>query len=143
VNVWSTFWRFSLWALQFLLFEQFRWISLAILVLLGIATVVTLNSSAARSRPITSYLFPLLLSAAFPLTIAIAVLFPARSAANPNHVGQWLMNGLDILCALFAIYCVYRAKGIRWFAAALVIAELWIIFIGGFISGMAVAGDWI
>ena len=102
--MWSTFWRFSLWALQFLLFEQFRWISLAILVLLGIATVVTLNSSAARSRPITSYLFPLLLSAAFPLTIAIAVLFPARSAANPNHVGQWLLNGLDILCALFAIY---------------------------------------
>jgi hypothetical protein len=137
------FWRLSLWALQFLLVEQARWISIGILILLSIASVATVGSPSARSRPITAFLFPLLLLAAFPLSIVIAIAFPASAAGKRNDVGFWLLNGLELLSVAFAIYGVYRGKGIRWFTAALVVAELWVIFVAGIVAGMAIAGDWI
>jgi hypothetical protein len=143
VNVLSAFLRYSLWALEFLLVDEFRYISIGIFIVLSIAAFATVRSPSSRSRPIRSLLFPLFLLAGFPLTIAIGVFFPASSSSNPNRVGQSLLNGLDFLAVAFAIYCVYRAKGGRWFAAALVVAGLWLMFAAGFIAGMSVTGDWL
>jgi hypothetical protein len=137
----NTFFDFSSQALQFLLVEWFKWVSIGIFIVLSIAVIATVTSPAARSRPITSFLFPLLLFVAFPLTFAIAILFPAPAANDPNRIGVWLLNGLEFLSVAFAIYCIYRSKGIRLFAAALVIAELWVIFVAGLVAGVAMSGD--
>lgn len=77
------------------------------------------------------------------MTIAIGVFFAVPSPAIPSKTGSLLLNGLEIVALLLAIYCVYRAKGLRGFTAALVIAELWIMFAAGFIAGMSVTGDWL
>ena len=84
---------------------------------------------------------PLLLLLGFPLTIAIGVKFQAPSPEAPSHVGTWLLNALTLLALLFGSYCVYRAKGIRWFVSSLVAAELWLFFAASFIAGMSVSGE--
>jgi hypothetical protein len=50
---------------------------------------------------------------------------------------------LELVAFLFGVYCVYRAKGLRWFTAALVVAELWILLASGFFAGMSVTGNWL
>jgi hypothetical protein len=65
------------------------------------------------------------------------------SPARPNKIASFLLNGLELVALLFGIYCVYRAKGLRWFTAAVVVAELWILFAAGFFAGMSVTGDWL
>jgi hypothetical protein len=143
MNALYVFVAYSLQALEFLVVEQFKWVSLALLIALSFATITTLRSPDARSRSVRLYLFPLLLLIAFPVTIAIGVLFAAPALGHRNHVGYWLLNGVDFLAVLFAIYSIYRCKGIRWFAATAVVAELWVILGATFIAGMSVAGDWI
>ena len=139
----SAFWRYSLWALGMLVTRPFCWISLAILISLCATAVVSFRRSSAPRHPKSFYLLPPMLLAAFPLTIAIGVLFAAPSPASPNKVGSLLLNGLEFVALLFSIYCVYRAKGLRGFTAALVVAELWILVAAGFIAGMSVSGDWL
>ena len=139
----SAFWRYSLWAFGFLIDPPFCRISLAVLVSLSATAVVSFRSSSAPRRPTSFYLLPLVLLAAFPLTIAIGVLFAAPSPESPSRVGSLLLNGLELVALLFGIYCVYRAKGLRGFTAAVVVAELWIVFAAGFIAGMSVSGDWL
>ena len=74
--------------------------------------------------------------------IAIGALFHVPVQGTPNRVAERFLDGLDGLTLLFAAYFIYRAKGARWFVAALVVAELWILFFASYIAGMAVAGDW-
>ena len=139
----SPFWRYSLWVLGFLVDRPFCWISLAVLIGLSATAVVSFRNSSAPRRPRSFYLLPLVLLAGFPLTIAIAIFFAAPSPESPNRVGLLLLNGLDLVALLFGIYCVYRAKGLRGFTAAVVVAELWILSAAGFIAGMSVSGDWL
>jgi hypothetical protein len=137
------FWHHSLWAFEMLVTLPFRWISLAVLVSLILTAMEAFPRSSELSHPKGFYLLPVALLAAFPLTIAIGVFFAAPSPSSPNKVGSLLLNGLELVALLFGIYCVYRAKGLRGFTAALVVAELWILFAAGFIAGMSVTGDWL
>jgi hypothetical protein len=123
--------------------RPFCWISLAILISICATAVVSFRRSSAPPHPKSFYLLPLVLLVAFPLTIAIGEYFAAISPATPNKTGSLLLNGLELVALLFGVYCVYRAKGLRTFTAALVVAELWIIFAAGFVAGMSVTGDWL
>jgi urea transporter len=139
VNVLDTFLIDSLKALQFLFIAPFWSISLGTLVVLGVATVTTFRERGARARPKGLYLFPLLLLVAFPVAIAIGVIFEAPPQANPNRAGILLLKALITLAVLFAIYCVYRAKGIRPFTTVLVIAELWLIIVAALLAYVSIA----
>jgi hypothetical protein len=142
VNVSSAFWRYSLWALEFLV-GPFRWISVAILASLLAAAVASFRRASAFSLEKNLYRLPFVLFVGCPLSIAIAVLFPAPSPSSPNHVGAFLLNALDLLALLLGVYFVYRAKGLRWFTAAIVVTALWLLLAAGFVAGMSVSGDWI
>ena len=137
-----TFLVYSLKALQFLFVDSFWAITVGILLVLAVATVATLRERAAQPRPASVYLFPLLLLVAFPIAIAIGVIFQAPSPSSPNHAGHVMLKSLVILSALFAIYCVYRAKGIRSFATVLVIAELWLVLAAALVANSLVAPWW-
>jgi hypothetical protein len=139
----SAFWRYSSWALGFPVEGPFRWILFAILIGLIATAIASFRSSSAPRLPKSYYLLPVVLPAGFPLTIAIAIFFAAPSRESPHRVGSLLLNGLELVALLFGIYCVYRARGLRGFSAALVVAELWILIAAGFIAGMSVSGDWL
>lgn len=34
-------------------------------------------------------------------------------------------------------------KGLRWFALAFALIQLWMLFWAGFVAGMALTGDWL
>ena len=139
----NTFWTYSLWAFQFLAAENLRWISSAFLVVLAVDGLVTFRSPTAWTDFKSSYRKLLILLAGFPLSIAVGVIFRAPSPTAPSLAGKWLLNGIDVLALVFAIYCIYRAKGVRWFTAGIVVAELWLILLAGLVAGMSVTGDWL
>jgi len=137
------FWRYSLWALQFLVAPEFLWVTFAILVSLPLAALASFRRPSAFSTAKSLYLLPFVLLIGFPLSIAIAIAFSAPSPASPNHLGSLLLDSLELIALLFGIYCVYRAKGVRWFTAAIVVAALWLLSAAGFVAGMSVSGDWL
>jgi hypothetical protein len=129
-------------ALQSLFVQPFGWVTFALFLDVNISTIASFYSRDGRSRPIRGYLFPLLLLVAFPATIAIGIFFRAPSVGHLNHTGAALLVAVGLSALVFGIYCVYRCKGIRWFAATVVAAELWIILAAASISGVYVAGIW-
>jgi hypothetical protein len=88
----------------------------------------------------TSYIF-------IPLTLAIGVIAAVNPQMvprpKPNTLAVWTSNGLFVASLLLGIYWAYRMKGLRWFAAAIALIQLWILFFAGFIAGMALSGDWL
>jgi hypothetical protein len=141
--VFSAFWAYSAETFGLHVTPPFFWISLAVLVSLILTGMEAFPRSSALPHPKSFYLLPVALLAGFPLTIALGAGFAAISPASPNKTGSVLLNGLELVALLFGIYCVYRAKGLRSFTAALVVAELWILLAAGFFAGMSVTGDWL
>jgi hypothetical protein len=143
MSTFSAFWNYSLAVLHVLFMPKLLWITCATLGSLPIAALASFRRASAFSGRKNRYLLPFVLLVGFPLSIAIALVFAAPSPSSPNHVGSFLLDALELLALLFGIYCVYRAKGVRWFAAAIVVAEIWLLLAAGFIAGMSVSGDWL
>jgi hypothetical protein len=61
----------------------------------------------------------------------------------PNTLLVWTNNGLFIASVALAIFWVYRMKGLRWFALAFALIQLWMMFWAGLVAGMALTGDWL
>jgi len=139
----SAFWGYLSATFGVLLMPPLCWISVAILISIILTAMEAFPRSSALPQPKSFYLLPFALLAAFPLTIAIGEYFAAVSPATPNKTGSVLLKGLELVALLFGIYCTYRAKGLRWFTAAVVVAELWILLAAGFFAGMSVTGDWL
>jgi hypothetical protein len=139
----QAFSQFSHWALDFLISPPLLYVSLAILACLTAAIVVTLRSEHARARPRNLYLLPLVLLVAPLLAIAIGSKYWINPVASPSVAGTRLLNALDLLTFLSAIFFVYRAEGVRWLTAAVVVAELWLYISVSFFVAMAVTGDWL
>jgi hypothetical protein len=82
-----------------------------------------------------------------PATIAIGTvgwIDPALvPRPEPSALLVWTNNGLFIVSILLGIFWVYRMKGLRWFALAFALVQLWILFFAGFVAGMAITGDWL
>jgi hypothetical protein len=62
---------------------------------------------------------------------------------EPSMVLVWTNNGLFILSIVLGIFWIYRMKGLRWFAVAFALVQLWILFFAGFVAAMAITGDWL
>jgi len=83
----------------------------------------------------------------FPIIVAIGVV----GAVNPSIVPRpkpstalvWTDNGTVIVSVALCVFWVYRMKGLRWFAFAIELIQLWILMGAGFITGMALSGDWL
>lgn len=82
-----------------------------------------------------------------PITIAIGEVGWADSQMSPRVMPSmlllWINNGLFIASVALGIFWVYRMKGLRWFAFAFALIQLWVLILAGFIAGMALTGDWI
>jgi len=82
-----------------------------------------------------------------PATIAIGTvgwIDPALAPRpEPSTLLVWTNNGLFIASIVLGIFWVYRMKGLRWFALAFALIQLWILFFAGFVAGMAITGDWL
>jgi hypothetical protein len=82
-----------------------------------------------------------------PITIAIGEvgwIDPSMSPRpTPSALLVWTNNGLFIASVVLGIFWIYRMKGLRWFALAFALTQLWMLFWAGFIAGMALTGDWL
>lgn len=82
-----------------------------------------------------------------PITIAVGEagwIDPSVSPRpTPSTLLLWTNNGLFIASVVLGIFWVYRMKGLRWFALAVALIQLWMLFWAGFIAGMALTGDWL
>jgi hypothetical protein len=82
-----------------------------------------------------------------PTTIAIGEvgwIDPSMSPRpTPSTFLVWANNGMFIASSILGIFWVCRMKGLRWFAFAYAVIQLWMLFWAGFIAGMALTGDWL
>lgn len=142
---WMAFWEYFQWSLDFLVAWPFWLVTLALIANLGAS--LTLQWPFRRGRwkkeywlVFTNYLFiPVLLAIG-----VIAALDPAMvPRPRPNTLAVWASNALFVVSFLLGIYWVYRMKELRWFAVAIALIQLWMLFGAGFIAGMAISGDWL
>jgi hypothetical protein len=83
-----------------------------------------------------------------PITIAIGGIGgidPSFLAPRPKPSAPlvWTNNGLFVASVLLGIFWVYRMRGLRWFASAFALIQLWMLPWAGLIAGMALTGDWL
>jgi hypothetical protein len=141
----ASFWKYSVWSLEFLFVSP--------VLVIFLAAAVSLSLAFWKQRPFQSnswkrshwLVFTQLLF--FPIVIAIGVLYPAdgpsylRSA--PNSIANRACDFLGWFSLTLAAFWVYRMKGLRWFAVSLV-TVMEIILVGAFfVAGMAITGDWL
>jgi len=83
----------------------------------------------------------------FPAKVAVGVLFPAVSAVRPhlkeNVFGHRLLDALFYLSLAMSAFWVWRMRGLRWFAASLLLLQQVVLIGAGFVAGMSVSGDWL
>ena len=142
---WTGFWRLFRWSLDFLFVGPMWLLTLALVANLGAALIRTWHLRHRQWNKEYWLVFAGLLFV--PLTIAIGVVGWIDPSVvprpKPNAVAVWANNGLDIAFLLFGIYWIYRMKGLRWFAVAVMLMQLWLLFCAGFFAGMALSGDWL
>jgi hypothetical protein len=142
----STFVRFSQWALEAVLIPPV----LAVLVL----TLLSLTLATMKQRPFKKELWKprywLVLAhfLFFPAVIAVGVIWanPVTNPLVPHHAVETGRRCLDLLWYASLASCawwVWQMRGLRWFAASLVLLAEVLVFNALFISGMSVAGDWL
>ena len=142
---WRGFWRFFQWSLEFLFVWPMWLVTLALATNLGAALVRTWPFCHERWK--NGYWLVFLTLLFIPIRIAIAVV----GAVDPNMVPRpkpsalaaWANNGLDVAFLLLGIYWIYRMKGLRWFAVAVMLMQLWLLSGAAFIAAMALSGDWL
>ncbi len=100
-----------------------------------------------RERWQRQYWFAFLSFLFIPITIIVGEvgwIDPSMSSRpTPNTLLLWTNNGLFIASVILGIFWVYRMKGLRWFALAFALIQLWMLFWAGFVAGMALTGDWL
>jgi len=62
---------------------------------------------------------------------------------TPSAFFLWANNGLLVASVVLAVFWTYRMKGLRWFAFALALIQLWMMFWAGLVAGMAITGEWL
>lgn len=82
-----------------------------------------------------------------PLTIAIGAVGWIDTSISPrpepSSLLVWTNNGLFIASLALSSFWVYRMRGLRWFASAFALIQLWMLIWAGLIAGMALTGEWL
>jgi hypothetical protein len=82
----------------------------------------------------------------FPAIIAVGVFYPSATSwpnPQPNRIGDLWLNVLFCGSVGMGAFWIYKMKGLRWFAASLVVLLQVILTGAGFIAGMSVSGEWL
>ena len=142
---WAGFWRYLQWNLEFLYAWPMLLVTLGLLANLGLA--LTHKSPFRHDRWKKEYWFAFLSLLFIPTTLAIGVvgtIDPGKvPRPKPDPFAVWSSNGLFVASVVLGIFWVYRMKGLRWFALAVALIQLWILMGASFIAGMALSGDWL
>jgi hypothetical protein len=142
---WTGFWRLLAWSWEFLYAQPVRFVTLVLGANLTLA--VASKWPFRRDRWKKEYGFAFLSLLFIPITIAVAdvgwVDPDPASHPQPNELLVWANNGMLITAAVLAVFWIYRMKGLRWFALAIQLIQLWFLLGAGFIAGMALSGDWL
>ncbi|HUB58950.1 MAG TPA: hypothetical protein VL975_00685 [Candidatus Micrarchaeia archaeon] len=142
---WNGFWWLFRWSLGFLYVWPLRLITLALVANLVAALVHRWPFHHERWKK--EYWLAFLSLLFIPATIAMGVvgwIDPTMvPRPNPSALLVWTNNGLFIASIMLGIFWAYRMKGLRWFALALALIQLWILLGAGFTAGMAISGNWL
>jgi len=141
----QNFQRLFLWSLQFLGVPPILLITAICLVGVVVAFVRQQPFQQRLWRPSYWLIFSQMLF--FPAMDAVGVLFPAVSTVRPhpkeNVLGHRLLDALFYLSLAMSAFWVWRMRGLRWFAASLLLLQQVLLIGAGFVAGMSVSGDWL
>ena len=142
---WIGFWWYVQQSAEFLYVWPMLLLSLALVANLVLALIYRWPFHTGRWR--REYWLVFLSVLFVPITIAIGLVGAVDPSPmhrpKPNPLAVWSSNGLFITSIMLGVFCVYRMKGLRWFASAVVLIELWVLLAAGLIAGMALSGDWL
>jgi hypothetical protein len=85
-------------------------------------------------------------TALFPCIISVGVLYPSATSwpnPKPNGIGDLWLNVLFCGSVGMGAFWIYKMKGLRLFAASVVVLLQVILIRAGFIAGMSVSGEWL
>ena len=120
----------------------FLWqITLVLVVLVGVAS--SYNFPFTTSRFERKYLLvfsPLLFSI---VILSIGSFFEHQSAGRASQFPAVLVEILFWLHLLLGAFIIYKLKGFRWFAASVILFEIWVGLACAFIVEMSVTGKWL
>ena len=142
---WKSFW----WLFRQSLEGLYAWpLLLATLVLVANLVVALIHRwPFDRERWQRRYWLAFLSLLFIPITIAVGEIGwidPSMTPRpTPNALLLWTNNGFFIASVALGIFWAYRMKGLRWFALAFALIQLWMLFWAGFVAGMALTGDWL
>jgi hypothetical protein len=144
---WSTVVLYAEWALEFLIYPPFLFITAGLIVGLVVATGAAFRSD----RKLLQEKLPSLAVGGLSVFLFIPLLLwiAAEGAAetgpfrHPNDTGLIIANALTLISLAVAAYVVFRCKGVRWVALFEILILQWLLMGAGLIAGMALSGDWI
>jgi len=145
VQFWLTFWTYLLWSLEFLYVPPLAYGTL----LLGLSFIASVIRQRPFSKPIwkTNYSIVLLQFLFFPATLAVAVLgrvdWQQVPFPGPNAWGLRAEYVFALGSLIVGGYCVWRMKGLRWFALSLAMLQLWLLAAANLIAAMSLTGNWL
>src|SRR5258705_3709597 len=132
---WVGFWRYFQWSLEFLFVWPMWLLTLALIANLGTSLFQKWPFRQDRWMPEYWLLFVNFLFV--PITVAIGVIGAIDPAEmprpKPNLLAVWSSNGLFFASFVLGIYWMHRMKGLRWFALAVLLLQLWVLLGAGFI----------
>lgn len=144
-NFWFTLWTYFRWSLEFLYTPPFVYGSL----LLGLSFIASVIFQRPFSKPIwkRTYSIVVMQFLFFPATLAVAVLgrvdWQQPHFPGPNKWGLRAGDVFALSSLIVSGYCVWKMKGLRWFALSLAMLQLWLLAAANFIAGMSLTGTWL
>lgn len=144
-NFWFTLWTYFRWSLEFLYTPPFVYGSL----LLGLSFIASVIFQRPFSKPIwkRTYSIVVMQFLFFPATLAVAVLgrvdWQQPHFPGPNKWGLRAEDVFALSSLIVSGYCVWKMKGLRWFALSLAMLQLWLLAAANFIAGMSLTGTWL
>ena len=142
----STFVRYMMWSIEFLLFPPICFATTAVVASLVTAIVKQKPFSDISIRKNTARIV-VLQALIFVLTISIAVVgyvdWIPPNYHGPNERALHLETALAIASVVLSIYWVIRMRGYRWYATSLSLFQLLALTGANFIAGMALTGRWL
>lgn len=136
---------YTLWSLEFLMVWPMLAITSAIVANFGFA--MWRAGSNLQSLWKKEYRLVWLGFLFMPATLIVGIICavdPAR-VTHPiqNSPGLRTIQFFIAATAAYGIFWIYRMKGLRWLAFAIVCVQLWVLMGAQFVAGMALTGDWL